>query len=101
MAAFLHAKEWSGETLAELQVDAGFAIFGGLQAATEGSGKSGTSFTSDGTHWNDVGAKVMAKGALPVLNFVGDAQRLTPFPRPHDRLYHREPDHARVYPLSS
>lgn len=55
--------------LAQRWTDAGFAIFGEMRTPTEGSGKAGTSFSSDGTHWNDTGARIQAKGALSVLNF--------------------------------
>ncbi|MCX2697080.1 hypothetical protein [Ochrobactrum chromiisoli] len=55
--------------LAQRWTDAGFAIFGEMRTPTEGSGKAGSSFTNDGTHWNDTGSRIQAKGALAVLNF--------------------------------
>ena len=51
-------------------VDAGFAIFGDLRAATEGSGKAGPTFTNEGSHWNDTGSKVIAKVLTPVFEFI-------------------------------
>ena len=51
-------------------VDAGFAIFGNLRAATEGSGKAGATFTNEGSHWNDTGSKIIAKALTPVFEFI-------------------------------
>ncbi|MGI9574155.1 hypothetical protein ACRYJU_08695, partial [Alloalcanivorax xenomutans] len=50
-------------------VDAGFAIFGDLRAATEGSGKGGNTFTNEGSHWNDTGSKIIAKTLTPIFSF--------------------------------
>lgn len=50
-------------------VDAGEAIFGNLRTAVEGSGKSGRTFTNDGTHWNDTGSKIIAKVLVPLFDF--------------------------------
>ncbi|MDH5819491.1 hypothetical protein [Acinetobacter pseudolwoffii] len=47
--------------------DAGFAIFGDLKSATLGSGKDGSTFTNEGSHWNDTGSKIMAKVVLPLI----------------------------------
>lgn len=49
--------------------EAGFAIFGNLKAATEASGKTGSTFTNEGSHWNDTGSKIIAKAVLPYLDF--------------------------------
>ena len=49
---------------------AGVAIHGNLRAATEGSGKSGSTFTNEGSHWNDYGSKIIAKALAPLFNFV-------------------------------
>lgn len=55
---------------AQRWVDAGNAIFNNnLKDATLGSGKGGSTFTNEGSHWNDTGSKVMAKCVLPLLNF--------------------------------
>lgn len=48
-------------------VDAGISIFGNLKTATEGSGKTGSTFTNEGSHWNDTGSAVMAKAVIPIL----------------------------------
>lgn len=48
-------------------VDAGFAIFGDLKSATLGSGKDGSTFTNEGSHWNDTGSKIMAKAVIPII----------------------------------
>lgn len=48
-------------------IDAGYAIFGSMKDATVGSGKAGATFTNDGSHWNDTGAKIMAKMALTLF----------------------------------
>ena len=50
-------------------VDAGYAIFGDLRTATEGSGKDGNTFTNEGSHWNDTGSKIIAKTLTPVFDF--------------------------------
>lgn len=48
-------------------VNAGFAIFGDLKTATVGSGKDGSTFTNEGSHWNDTGSKIMAKSVIPLI----------------------------------
>lgn len=48
-------------------VDAAFTIFGNLRTATEGSGKDGSTFTNEGSHWNNTGSRIMAKAVLPVI----------------------------------
>lgn len=48
---------------------AGNASFPNLRLATDGSTKSGGTFTTDGQHWNDVGGKIIAMTILPYLNF--------------------------------
>ncbi|MFV5555870.1 hypothetical protein VXR69_06300 [Acinetobacter baumannii] len=42
-------------------VEAGVAIFGDMKTATEGSGKTGSTFTNEGSHWNDSGSLIIAK----------------------------------------
>ncbi|MDF4639333.1 hypothetical protein P3489_06000 [Vibrio parahaemolyticus] len=54
---------------AQRWVDAGNAIFGDLRTATEGSGKNGSTFTNEGSHWNDTGCLVMAKVCSPLFRF--------------------------------
>ena len=49
-------------------VEAGFACYKSMRAATEGSGKNGLTFTNEGSHWNDTGCKVMARVILPILD---------------------------------
>ena len=44
-------------------------IWGNLALGTVGSGKTGTTFTNEGSHWNDTGSKIMARTVLPVLDF--------------------------------
>lgn len=51
-------------------VDAGVLIFGDLRSATEGSGKSGATFTNEGSHWNDTGSKIIAKTLTPLFAFI-------------------------------
>lgn len=48
-------------------VEAGVLIFGDMRAATIGSGKNGATFTNEGSHWNDTGAKIVAKAVLPLI----------------------------------
>ena len=48
-------------------VEAGNLIFGDLKSATIGSGKTGQTFTNEGSHWNDTGSKVMAKAVIPII----------------------------------
>jgi hypothetical protein len=48
-------------------VNAGIAIFGDLKTATLGSGKSGLTFTNEGSHWNDTGSAIVAKTVLPII----------------------------------
>lgn len=48
-------------------VEAGVAIFGNLKQATVGSGKAGTTFTNEGSHWNDTGSKMIAKVLAPLF----------------------------------
>lgn len=50
--------------------DACIAVYGDMRTATEGSGKSGLTFTNEGSHWNDTGSRVMARAILPVLDFI-------------------------------
>jgi len=50
-------------------VEAGDAIFGNMQAATTGSGKSGSTFTNENSHPNDTGSKVLAKPLLPLFDY--------------------------------
>ena len=50
-------------------VDAAFTIFGDLKSATVGSGRDGSTFTNEGSHWNDTGSKVIAKFVVPVFDF--------------------------------
>jgi hypothetical protein len=72
--AYFYVKDTYPEAVcinaAKRWVDAGFAIHGDLKTATLGSGKSGSTFTNEGSHWNDTGSKIMAKAVLPLLNFV-------------------------------
>lgn len=44
-------------------------IWGNLALGTVGSGKTGTTFTNEGSHWNDTGSRIMARTVLPVLDF--------------------------------
>ena len=44
-------------------------IWGNLALGTAGSGKTATTFTNEGSHWNDTGSKIMALLVLPVLDF--------------------------------
>lgn len=71
--AYLWVREEHPEAVvinaAKRWVDAGFAIFGDLRTATEGSGKAGRTFTNEGSHWNDTGSKIMAKVVLPLFEF--------------------------------
>lgn len=48
---------------------AAIGLFGNLADATAAGGKDGTTFTNEGSHWNDTGSKVMARLVLPVLDF--------------------------------
>jgi|GEM_PF-1141906 len=50
-------------------VDAGFAIFGDLKTATLGSGTGGSTFTNEGSHWNDTGSKIIAKTLTGLFEF--------------------------------
>lgn len=50
-------------------VKSGFDAHGNLRIATEGSGKSGNTFTNEGSHWNNTGSKIIAKTLLSYLNF--------------------------------
>lgn len=43
--------------------------FGGLYDGLSASGKDGATFSNDGTHWNDLGAKAVAKYLLPLFDF--------------------------------
>ncbi len=52
---------------AEHWVEACKAVFGDIKAATVASGKTGATFTDEGSHWNDNGAKVMAKAVIPLI----------------------------------
>ncbi|HHG3448759.1 TPA: hypothetical protein ACPVY9_000991 [Vibrio parahaemolyticus] len=71
--AFLWVKDNHPEAVcihaAQRWVDAGYAIFGDLRTATEGSGKGGVTFTNEGSHWNDTGSSVMAKVCAPLFKF--------------------------------
>lgn len=52
-------------------IEAGNAIFkNNLKDATIGSGKSGATFTNEGSHWNDTGSKVIAKTLTGLFEFV-------------------------------
>ncbi|MDC5580096.1 hypothetical protein OHX09_18650, partial [Acinetobacter baumannii] len=64
---FLRANNVICIDAAKRWVDAGFAIFGDLKTATLGSGKDGTTFTNEGSHWNDTGSAVMAKAVISLL----------------------------------
>lgn len=44
-------------------------IWGNLALGTVGSGKTGSTFTNEGSHWNDTGSRIMARVVLPVLDF--------------------------------
>lgn len=48
-------------------VEAGVSIFGNLKAATLGSGKTGLTFTNEGSHWNDTGSAIMAKTVISLI----------------------------------
>lgn len=50
-------------------VKAAKEIWGDLALGTVGSGRDGTTFTNEGSHWNDTGSRVMARVVLPVLDF--------------------------------
>ena len=50
-------------------VEAGFAIYGGMKAATIASSRTGPSMTNDGSHPNDVGSRVLAKIITGPLDF--------------------------------
>ncbi|WP_155756952.1 pyocin knob domain-containing protein [Acinetobacter sp. Ver3] len=52
---------------AEHWVEACKAVFGDLKSATVASGKTGATFTDEGSHWNNNGAKVMAKAVIPLI----------------------------------
>ena len=54
---------------AKVWVEASRAMYPDLYKATLPSDKSGTTLLDDGTHWNDLGAKVIARVVLPVFNF--------------------------------
>ena len=49
--------------------DAGRKLFGDLKSATVGSGKNGTTFTNEGSHWNDTGCAVMDRCIGGVFDF--------------------------------
>lgn len=53
--------------VAKRWVNAGIAIFGDLKTATLGSGKGGSTFTNEGSHWNDTGGKIMAKAVISII----------------------------------
>lgn len=50
-------------------VDAAIKLFGDLKTATSGSGKDGNTFTNEGSHWNDMGCKVIARCVGGVFDF--------------------------------
>jgi hypothetical protein len=54
---------------AQLWVEACIAMFGNLKEATVGSGKNGSTFTNEGSHWNDTGCKIVARGLTPLFDF--------------------------------
>jgi len=51
-------------------VEAGNAIFGNLKLATLASGRTGKTFTNEGSHWNNTGSQIIARAVLPVINFM-------------------------------
>lgn len=51
-------------------VNAAIKCYGDLRTATIGSSRSGNTFTSEGSHPNTTGSKVLAREILPVLDFV-------------------------------
>lgn len=51
-------------------VDAAVKVHGDMKTATQGSGKTGKTFTNEGSHWNDTGSRIMARLVLPALNFI-------------------------------
>lgn len=51
-------------------VNAAIKCYGDLRTATIGSGRSGNTFSSEGSHPNTTGSKVLAREILPVLDFV-------------------------------
>lgn len=52
-------------------VDASIAIYGDMKKATQhvqgADNKSGPYLTNDSSHWNDLGAQIMAKAVIPLL----------------------------------
>lgn len=70
--AHQHLVENHPEVLAINAVDyfvkSGQAVFNhDLYVATSGSGKAGSTFTNEGSHWNDTGCKIIAKAVLSKL----------------------------------
>lgn len=51
-------------------INAGVKIHGDICKASVGSGPTGNTFTSDGTHPNDLGNKILARMILPVFDMM-------------------------------
>lgn len=53
-------------------IEACNSCYGNLENATTASGAAGKTLSSEGSHYNDMGCKVMARVILPVFDFVAD-----------------------------